>query len=130
LLSPMYTPVPGIWEERPLAPAIARIAAGSFRGKTGAQVRGTGYVVDSLQAAVWAFATGADFREGCLLAANLGDDADTTAAIHGQLAGAHYGAGGDLGIPVDWVDRLAHRELIERLADRLYELSEAPPPWP
>lgn len=130
LLAPMYAPVTDAWKEQPLAPAISRIAACSFHGKSAAQVRGTGYVVDSLEAALWALATGADFREGCLLAANLGDDADTTAAIYGQLAGAHHGIGGDRGIPVDWIARLARRDLIEDLADRLYELSEVPPAWP
>jgi ADP-ribosyl-[dinitrogen reductase] hydrolase len=53
-----------------------------------------------------------------LLAANLGDDADTTAAVCGQLAGAHYGAGG---IPEAWREKLVMRAEIEALADRLRE---------
>jgi len=52
------------------------------------------------------------------MAANLGDDADTTAAVCGQVAGAYYG---EVGIPGGWLERLAQRPEITRLADRLYE---------
>jgi len=55
---------------------------------------GSGYVVKSLEAALWAFSRSSNFREGCLLAVNLGNDADTTGAIYGQLAGAYYGVEG------------------------------------
>jgi ADP-ribosylglycohydrolase len=57
-----------------------------------------------------------------LLAVNLGNDADTTGAIYGQLAGAYYG---EEGIPKGWLRRLALRDLIESLADRLYSLSRS-----
>lgn len=73
--------------------------------------------MESLEAALWAFSRSDSFREGALLAVNLGDDADTTGAIYGQLAGAFYGAGA---IPVDWKEKLAKRELIIEFADRLY----------
>ena len=65
-----------------------------------------------------AFHESDDFREGALLAANLGDDADTTAAIYGQLAGAHYGAEA---IPAEWRQRLTMAREIASMADRLYE---------
>jgi ADP-ribosyl-[dinitrogen reductase] hydrolase len=91
LLSPRYSPEPGYWDAHPLHPVIAAIADGSFRTKPDAAIRGTGYAADALEAALWAFHNGHDFRQGCLLAVNLGDDADTTAAIFGQLAGAFYG---------------------------------------
>jgi ADP-ribosyl-[dinitrogen reductase] hydrolase len=97
-------------------PLIATIAAGSFKAKEPPAIRGRGYVVDCLEAALWAFHRCGSFEEGCLLAVNLGDDADTTAAVYGQLAGAHYG---ERGIPDRWRTRLAQRELIEHLADRL-----------
>lgn len=97
-------------------PLIAAIAAGSFTTKEPPAIRGTGYVVQCLEAALWAFHRSSSFEEGCLLAVNLGDDADTTAAVYGQLAGAHYGAPG---IPERWRARLAQRALIERFADRL-----------
>lgn len=117
LLSPLYTPVPGYWDAHPLAPTVRDVAAGSFARRDPPAIRGSGYVVESLEAALWAFRRGDTFGDGCLLAANLGDDADTTAAIYGQIAGAHYGVGG---IPADWVSKLAMREAIESLADRLH----------
>ena len=64
------------------------------------------------------------FAEGALLAVNLGDDADTTGAVYGQLAGAYYG---EQNIPDRWVARVAHRELVVGFADRLFELAEALP---
>lgn len=85
-----------------------------------AQVRGSGYVIHSLEAALWAVGRAGDFREAVLLAANLGEDADTTAAIAGQLGGALWGASG---IPEDWLRLLAWREHITGLADQLHDLS-------
>jgi ADP-ribosyl-[dinitrogen reductase] hydrolase len=105
-----------------LAPEVAEVAAGSFRRKQPPQIRGTGYVVESLEAALWAFAGTGSFAEGALAAANLGDDADTTGAVYGQLAGVYYGAGA---IPKGWLAKLAMRETIEGLADRLW-LSSLP----
>jgi ADP-ribosylglycohydrolase len=101
----------------PLTPKIAAIAAGSFKTKQPPQIRGTGYVVDSLEAALWAFYHAHDFREGALLAVNLGDDADTTGAVYGQLAGAFYG---EDNIPAAWRDTIAQREFIGELADKLF----------
>lgn len=98
-------------------PEIAEIAAGSFTRRQPPQIRGSGYVVKSLEAALWAFYHSQSFREGCLLAVNLGDDADTTGAVYGQLAGAFYA---EQGIPEAWRARLWHRNLIESLAERLF----------
>jgi ADP-ribosyl-[dinitrogen reductase] hydrolase len=120
LLSERYSPVPGYWEEHPLGAEIDEIAAGSFKRREPPEIRGSGYVVKSLEAALWAFHRSDSFREGCLLAVNLGDDADTTGAVYGQLAGAFYG---ERGIPESWLARLAHRQLIESLAERLFALS-------
>jgi ADP-ribosyl-[dinitrogen reductase] hydrolase len=72
-------------------PEIAEVAAGSFKQKNPPVIAGTGYVVKSLEAALWAFHGSNTFEKGALLAANLGDDADITAAIFGQLGGAFYG---------------------------------------
>ncbi len=120
LLAPGYAPWPGGWQTQPLAPEIDEIAQGSFRRRQPPQIAGTGNAARCLEAAVWAFDRTASFREGCLLAVNLGDDADTTGAVYGQLAGALYGA---QGIPATWRERLARRELIEALAEGLYRLS-------
>ena len=119
LLSERYSPAPGLWEERPLAPEVDEVAYGSYREKSPPEIQGSGYVVRSLEAALWAFDRGDTFEEGCLLAANLGDDADTTAAVYGQLAGAFYGEGG---IPEGWRSKLAYRALIESYAEKLHEL--------
>jgi ADP-ribosyl-[dinitrogen reductase] hydrolase len=118
LLSDRYGPVAGLWDEQPLAPRIDEIAAGSFRRRDPPEIRGDGYVVRSLEAALWAFDRGASFREGALLAVNLGDDADTTGAVFGQLAGAYYG---EIGIPREWRDRIAMGDLIASLAERLFD---------
>lgn len=75
----------------------------------------------SLEAALWAFYRSNTFERGALLAANLGDDADTTAAIFGQLAGAFYGAEA---IPQGWLEKLAMRKLITEMADSLGSFSE------
>lgn len=98
------------------------MAAGSFRRREPPEIRGTGYVVASLEAALWALDRTTIFAEGALRAVNLGDDADTTGAIYGQLAGALYG---ERGIPAPWRATLAHQGLIVRFADALLELAEA-----
>ena len=120
LMAPRYAPEPGCWDAAPLHPAIDEIAGGSFTRREPPDIRGTGYAAHSLEAALWAFHRSHDFREGCLLAVNLGDDADTTAAVFGQIGGAFYGASG---IPAEWREPLALRPTIERLADALYALS-------
>jgi len=120
LLAERYSSVTGYWAANPLQPDIDEVAAGSFKQRRPPEIKGTGYVVKSLEAALWAFDHSDNFKDGCLLAANLGDDADTTAAVYGQLAGACYGA---KAMPADWLAKLAQRELIETLADQLFELA-------
>ncbi|OPY30367.1 MAG: ADP-ribosylglycohydrolase [Methanobacterium sp. PtaU1.Bin242] len=77
-------------------------------------------MVKSLEAALWAFYNSEDFQEGCLKAVNLGDDADTTGAVYGQVAGAFYG---EDGIPDGWIKKLARYDLISDLADKLKKYS-------
>ena len=98
----------------PYAGQIGAIMAGSWRGKRRSEIRSSGYVAHSLEAALWCVGRTTCFADAVLLAANLGDDADTTAAITGQLAGALYGAGG---IPDKWLEQLAWRERIGRTAE-------------
>jgi ADP-ribosylglycohydrolase len=74
-----------------------------------------------LEAALWAFGRGRSFEHGALLAVNLGDDADTTGAVYGQLAGTFYGVDG---IPGRWRERIAKRAVIEDLAMRCYRAFE------
>src|SRR5206468_7005266 len=120
LLSPHYSPVAGLWEKLRLVPEIAEVAAGSYKDKQPPDIQGSGYVVRSLEAALWAFYHGNSFEEGALLAVNLGDDADTTGAIYGQLAGAYYGAAG---IPRHWRACLSKADRLETLAGQLFEMA-------
>lgn len=103
-----------------LDPAIEEIRAGSFKRREPPEIAGSGYVVRSLEAALWAFHRTDAFEDGALLAVNLGDDADTTGAVFGQLAGALYG---EQAVPESWRNKLALRETIEDFADRLYDLA-------
>ena len=124
LLSPLYCPVSGLWKHEPLDSRVAEIAEGSFREKEPPAIRGGGYVIEALEAALWAFDRTDSFRDGVLLAVNLGDDADTVGAIYGQLAGAYYGVGA---IPDEWRAELAKRELLRGYADLLLALAERLP---
>ncbi len=98
------------------APAIARVLAGSWRGRARSTISSSGYVVHTLEAAIWSVARTADFRGAVLLAANLADDADTVAAVAGQLAGALYGLSG---IPEPWLERVAWKNRLVSAAQRL-----------
>ena len=100
-----------------LTQALRDIAQGSYINKRESEIKGSGYVVKSLEAALWCFWKTGSFREAILTAANLGDDADTTAAICGQVAGVYYG---ESGIPTSWMERLAKREDIRKFAEDLY----------
>ena len=97
---------------------IQAIAHGDYRTKNEDQIRGSGYVVASLEAGLWCFDRSDSFEEAILRAVNLGDDADTTGAVCGQIAGAFYG---EQGIPLKWQERLAMVGKIRRMADSLYE---------
>lgn len=120
LLSSFFYPASDepYWKRHPLTPEIAEIANGSFKQKQPPAIIGNGFVVRSLEAALWAFYHSDSFREGALRAVNLGNDADTTGAIYGQLAGAFYGINA---IPGDWIERLSMRDYIRETADALFE---------
>ena len=120
LLSDLYSPLAEGWTT-PLTAKIAAIAAGLYKEKNPPEIRGTGYVVASLEAALWAFYHSKNFAHGALLAINLGEDADTTGAVYGQLAGAYYGASA---IPPNWLTLLQQKEYIQTRADDLLELAQ------
>ncbi|MFT3736847.1 MAG: ADP-ribosylglycohydrolase family protein [Rhodocyclaceae bacterium] len=105
----------------PLSPAVQAIARGDYRGKSRNEIRGSGYCVDALEAALWCFWGASSFDEAVLLATNLGDDADTTAAICGQISGAWFGV---QGIPESWLQKLVMRTEIEEMAVQLLALAE------
>ena len=103
----LYTPVTG---------KVRTIAAGDYRQKPQEAIRGTGYVIDCLEAALWCFDHTDSYRDAVLAAANFGQDADTTAAVCGQIAGAYYGIGA---IPPEWRNRITLHHEILSIADRL-----------
>ena len=103
--------------EWPAHDDVAAIACGAWRKKPRANIHSSGYVIHTLEAALWSVARSANFRDAVLTAANLGDDADTVAAVAGQLAGSLYGASG---IPAKWIERLAWNERIGALGASLY----------
>ncbi len=100
----------------PTSKKVTAISQGSYRDKSRDQIKGSGYVIDCLEAALWCFLNTDSLEEALLLAANLGDDADTTAAVCGQLAGAWYG---EAGLPSHWLEKLTQAEEIGLLAERL-----------
>lgn len=102
----------------PYTGSIQAIVAGSWRGKRRSDIRSTGYVAHSLEASIWSVGRTGSFSEAVLLAANLGEDADTTAAITGQLAGAINGASG---IPDSWQSKVAWGPRIRTMADALMD---------
>lgn len=120
ILSKRYTPVENYWEKSPLSVDIDEVACGSFKNKNPPEIRGSGFVVKSLEAALWAFYNSESFEEGCLKAVNLGNDADTTGAVYGQIAGAFYG---EKGIPKKWILKLAKFNLIDSTINELYKIS-------
>ena len=122
LLSPSFVALDTSWSDDPLCEEIQTIANGSFWDREPPEIRGTGYVVQSLEAALWAFRSSTSFEEGCLKAVNLGDDADTTGAVFGQLAGAYYGIDT---IPKKWREKLCHHDMIIAFADRLHAIGGA-----
>lgn len=113
LLEPNHCPVEGLWEQAPLTERFASVASGSFKRREPPAIRGTGYVVETLEAALWAFHKSTSFRDGALLA-------DTTGAIYGQITGAHYAADGIL---ANWRERLTMSERIVAMADGLHEIA-------
>ena len=104
-------------------PAVEEVVAGSWKTKSRESIRSSGYVVHTLEAALWSVARTASFEEAVLTAANLGDDADTVAAVTGQLAGALWGHNA---IPERWCALLACSDRIEALAGALFD--EGPTP--
>lgn len=82
------------------------------------EIKSSGYVVDTLEAALWCLLTTDNYRDCVLKAVNLGDDTDTVAAVAGGLAGALYGYDA---IPSEWLDTLQHRDDIEEMCERAAE---------
>ncbi|WP_444885325.1 ADP-ribosylglycohydrolase family protein [Microbulbifer sp. PSTR4-B] len=106
-------------EQTPTTEKVKTIASGQFLDQHYEELTGSGYVIESLISALWCFFNTNSFREAILLAANIGNDADTTAAICGQIAGAYYGVSG---IPEEWAQQISLSEEIHTLAEDLYKV--------
>jgi len=104
-------------EYQPYCEKVSAIANLEFMSLKYDQITGSGYVIESLSSALWCFMNGSTFEECILLAANLGNDADTTAAICGQISGAYYGMSG---IPDHWRNKITMAKEIEDLALELF----------
>ena len=101
---------------------IADAAAGSWRAKERDAISSSGYVLHTLEAALWCVDRSESIEDALILAANLADDADTVAAVTGQLAGALWGMSG---APARWLDKLAWRDRLGALAAGLFEAANS-----
>lgn len=101
-------------------PAIVEIARGVWMDKERDDISSSGYVVSTLEAAIWCVWKSSSFEEALILAANLGEDSDTVAAVTGQLAGALWGRSA---IPPRWLEKLAWRGIIEDRVERLLKIA-------
>ena len=106
---------------QPYAPNVIEIANRSFMSKSYQELTGSGYVIESLESALWCFMNSDNFEEAILLSANIGNDADTTAAICGQIAGAYYGFSG---IPEKWSSAIVMACEIKQWASELALIGE------
>jgi ADP-ribosylglycohydrolase len=113
ILNGVYFTSPSI----PKEPEILDIANGSYKIKTRDEIKSSGYVVHTLEAALWAFYNTNSFEDGCILAVNLANDSDSVGAVYGQIAGAYYGYSN---IPQRWLDKLVKLDLIVNMAEQLY----------
>ena len=94
-------------------PRVESIINGDYKMKSSHQLTGTGYVIDTLETALWCYWKTSSFKEAVLLAVNMSVDADTVAAVCGQLAGAFYGYEG---IPKEWLQVLKMKLELDTLA--------------
>ena len=81
-------------------------------------IKSSGYVIDTLEAAIWSFLSTDSYKESIITAVSLGDDTDTTAAVTGSISGLYYGLEN---IPVDWLGELKAKDLIVEIINRFAE---------
>ena len=106
----------GKYIESPEISAYSRLFEKDFAKLSEKKIKSTGYVVDTLEAAVWCLLTTDSYSECVLKAVNLGGDTDTVAAVAGGLAGVLYGYDA---IPAEWRDTLIKRDYIEEMCERM-----------
>lgn len=88
---------------------FSRLADLSFNKMDRSKIRSSGYVIDTLEAAVWCFMNTNNYKDCVLTAVNLGEDTDTVAAVAGGLAGVYYGYDG---LPKEWLKQLRDIEVL------------------
>lgn len=93
-----------------------RLSDSSFFSLTESEIKSSGYVVDTLEAAIWCLVNSSTYKECVLKAVNLGNDTDTVAAVAGGLAGLYYGYNG---IPKNWIEQILNLGYVEEIANRL-----------
>ena len=93
-----------------------------LEGLSREEIKSSGYVVDTLEAALWCILKTDNYRDCVLTAVNLGEDTDTTAAVAGGLAGIMYGCGGIRGIPDEWIKQIPKRQWIADLCEAVERL--------
>eukprot|EP01095_Lingulamoeba_sp_RSL-Kostka_P007118 TRINITY_DN2244_c0_g1_i6.p1 TRINITY_DN2244_c0_g1~~TRINITY_DN2244_c0_g1_i6.p1 ORF type:complete len:374 (+),score=139.42 TRINITY_DN2244_c0_g1_i6:23-1144(+) len=118
LLDGLYCPLSDFWEEREMDPKVLEVVNGSYKNNEPPAIKGSGWVVKTLEAVLWAFNKTDNPDDGFLLLVNIGDDADTTCAIFGQIAGAYYG----FNKFSKKLLKVARFEKLERLFENLYLL--------
>jgi ADP-ribosylglycohydrolase len=121
ILRPFYCPTLGYWDRYPISSELNDVIRGSFKRLKPPDIRASGYVLKTFEAALWALYNSNTFEDGCLMAINLGDDSDTVGAVYGQLAGAFYGVSE---IPERWLSKLVLKEKITEMSDSLLMLSK------
>lgn len=120
LLDGIYSPIDDYWDKQPLCLSLRNmIMSGAYKQKSATEIRASGYVMHTLEAVLWAFYRTSNFKSGALQAVNLGEDADTTGAVYGQLAGAYYG---ERVIPFDWTKKIAENHIFYLKAQELKDV--------
>lgn len=115
--SDIMSPIHFLANDKNTTDSLRSIIFGDYLKKGYDDIKGTGYVVESLEAALWCFYNTDNYKDAVLMAVNQGYDADTTAAIVGQLAGAHYGYDT---IPSEWIEQLDMYSIIDEMTNTIY----------
>jgi ADP-ribosylglycohydrolase len=114
--SAVLRPPPELWRTPNTRPEVLALYDGAYEHREPPEITGGGGILQALEAAMWAFHRSETFREGALLAVNLGSDSDVVAATYGQVAGAYHGVSA---IPGIWRNSLIKQEVLINSADRL-----------
>jgi ADP-ribosyl-[dinitrogen reductase] hydrolase len=100
----------------PLEPSVVAVMTGSYKHRNPPEIKASGFVIETMEAALWAFYHTNSFEEGALKAVNLGNDADTVGAVYGMLAGAYYGVNA---IPTEWIGKCSFQGLVQTIVDEI-----------